>query len=267
MGNDMRSEFEEYVKKLTTAICKDILLEKMEELYGKYEKEYQILENSTQNIMDVGKALQQETKMVDTKMKEISSNTQVTLDSISADIVAMETSNKSMFDEMRKLNNDNKKQFITDLSNCIEQYKEDLEFTFKQENLQISEKLVGIITREDLQNFADTSEVNTRKSQELVSFINNTYEREIEDNIRKIIENTQKAQETMNSEISIYIKKVLRDLDSATVSTENKVSQYAQTYAELLDEKMTMIQDKLSKLMDEEKQQRQNYHIQKQRQK
>lgn len=259
MNNNMRNEFEEYVKKLTTAICKDILLEKMEELYGKYESEYQKMETSTKSVVDASKDLQKETKKVDATIKEISGNTQNVLNRISADIEVMETNNKTMFAEVRKLNNENKEQFITALGNCIESYIDDLATTFEQENEKISEKLAGIVTPEDLQDFVDTIEENTRTSQELVSFIDSTYEREIEETIKMIIENTKKAQETMNGEIDLFVKKVLEDLESATVSTENKVSQQAQIYAELLNEKMVLFQKELSKLMDEEEQRREGY--------
>ena len=40
MKNDMRDEFEDYVRKLTKSICEDIFLEELKDLYDKYREKY-----------------------------------------------------------------------------------------------------------------------------------------------------------------------------------------------------------------------------------
>lgn len=259
MENNLRDEFEEYVKKLSAAICKDILLEKMEELFEKYEIEYSKLEISTQCIVDAGNELGEETRQADKTIKEINKTTKNMLKSISSDIAVMESNNKKLFDEMRNLNDDNKKQFIEDLSKSIEYYKDDLLLIFEQENAQISHRLGDVIKIKDLKEFSEVIENNTKKSHELVSFINNTYEREIEKSIQNIINNTKNSQDKINNEISDYVKKVLKDLGSATSFTENKISRYGQSYAELFEKKMALFQNEFKKMKEEEKCQRETY--------
>ena len=248
MGNDMRTEFEDYVKKLTTAICKDILLEKMEELYNKYEAGYQNVDASAKNVMDASKALQTETKRVDNALANIAIN-----------IEMLESDSKIIFTKLREENKESKESFIQNLSESIEKYKKETADIFEEGNRNISDKLASIITPEILQGFVKEIEENTKKSQELVTFINETYEREIEDSIKQIIAESKKSQDTMNDAIAVYVRKVLADLDTASEHTENRISQYAQMSVKLMSKELSIFQNRLVEMINKEEREREEY--------
>jgi dihydroneopterin aldolase len=186
MATDMKEEFEAYVKKLTISIFKDILLKKMEKLCSKYEDEYEKYEQTSEKVLLASESLQGEIKKADEVVKNIDTNTKISLQSISQDIVKMENSTKEMFEEMREFHSQSKSDFIMELSNYIDKYKNEVAMTLDSGYEQISDKLAGVITPELLQEFIDKMEENTRESKEITMFINDAYKNVVEESFNLI---------------------------------------------------------------------------------
>lgn len=231
--NDMRDEFEAYVKKLTTAICKDIFLEKLEELYNKYEEEYNLYSKASHHAETVSKSLEQELKNTVLFLKDVDEKTSKSMDFINDNIGQMEEFTEQMFLKMWNLNEEKRIEFISALSSHIDGYKKELAKIFKDGNKNISNKLAGVITPEILQQFLDSLEENTRETKELASFISDTYKQEVEKSIKQIVEANRKAMEETNISVSEYMKQIMDELGetqkNAVASIEEQKNAVANT--------------------------------------
>lgn len=256
MASDMKEEFEVYVKRLTTAICKDILLEKMEELCSKFEDEYVNYVQASEKVLLASESLQGEVKKADKAVKNIELNTKNSLQSISHEIVELKNNNKILFEEMHILNSQSKSDFITELGSYIEKYKKEVAMTLDAGCEQISDKLAGVITPKLLQEFINKLEENTKESKELARFINDTYKTEAEDIIKKIILDSREAQEKINSTISVHVSKVLSDLDHVKNLGDVEVSKKAKEFSDAIQRQVNVVVKYLTKLIEVEKQDR-----------
>jgi hypothetical protein len=105
MNNDIRNEFEVYVKKLTTSICKEIFLEKLSELYQKYENEYIRYSQTTSLAEQTSKILANEAKTINQSLDEKISH--------------MESNTKQLFADMKVFNEQKQDDFIIALPDTI----------------------------------------------------------------------------------------------------------------------------------------------------
>lgn len=203
MSNELRSEFETYVKKLTTAIFNEILLAKMEDLYEKYDEEYQKYHTSTSQAVLASEVLQKRSEFVTQTIIDIDNTTKKAVADIASDIESLESHTEEMFEEMRELYRLSKDNFMLEFSGYLEDYKN---------------QITGIITPERLNDFVEKLEENTEKSQKLAAFINDTYKTEIEKNVKQIVTQNLWAQSTVNNSISAFGDKILKDLENTTTN-------------------------------------------------
>lgn len=250
MATDIKEEFEDYVKKLTTAICKEILLEKMEQLFKKYEEESVKLCEASKNVLIAGESLQKEVKFADTTVKKIDADTGNILQDISQDIVSMEDNINMMFEEMRELNLESKHDFITELQGYISNYKKEIAEAIDQGCEQISEKV--LLAEESLQKEVKTADeavrdtVNTLQgiSQNIVS---------MEDNVKMTFEEMQKSNVEsshnfiveLNNYISNYKEKIAETIDWGCGQISDKFA--GAVTAELLQEFMDKLEENTKK--------------------
>ena len=144
MTNNIKNEFEEYVKTLTEAICKEIFLERLEELCGEYEEGYKKIAGTANEIGLISKKIDEGSLKISDKLDGVITPEQLT--------------------EFRKYLEENTKE-SKELANFInETYKSEIEENIrhiiaKNQQLQrdlnnsIAEHVKGILDK--LDNAAD----------------------------------------------------------------------------------------------------------------
>lgn len=202
MSADLRDEFESYVKKLTTAICKDIFLEKLEELYTKYEAGYEKYSAAAGQSVSAGRSMEKGAQAFEQSVKKAEKNMQKSLKAVSDDMEAVEHSVQKMLQDKELLEDKSRKKFLTELDSGLEAYRKEIAVQFAQGCEQISEKLAGMITPEIMQQFLDALDRYTRQIRELAAFVNETYQTEMQKNIRQIAAQNRKEQEKINDTMS-----------------------------------------------------------------
>ena len=259
MANDIKNEFEEYVQKLTTAICKEIFLEKLEEILKEYESGFQMMENSTGKVEFASNALLNEVKRAEKSMNYFEENIGKTTQLLTADIAKMESLMRNLFERMKSDNEESKRGFIEALAKSINDYKYEIEKTIHSGCDLISDKMQGIITPEQLTYFVEQIEENTRESKELATFINDTYKDEIVQNISTIINNNRIAVEQMEKELSLHINKIMASLEGAIDSTDIIFSKRAEDFSNVVKNQTAVLVKYLTKLVYGERDEREKF--------
>lgn len=233
MNNDMRDEFEEYVRKLTTAICKDIFYEQLKELFAKYEHEYSLYSEIVSKSEKASDRLEGEISDALIFLKGTEEKTGTAINQLNDDISDIRSSTEKMFADLHNYDDQKADEFIEKLSSYIENYKEETSRIFKEGNEQISDKLAGVITPQLLQQFLDSLEKNTSETKKLATFVGESYRKEVENSIKGIVESNRKAMEETDANVSKYVKSMMDTLDKtqkgATESIDAKAKEYTET--------------------------------------
>lgn len=256
MNNDMRKEFEDYVKKLTTAICKDIFLEKLEELYQKYKEEYERYSEASSIVQVAGKELNNGIKDTEKLVKDISINTNQSIKEINTNIASVEANTKKLFSEMKVFNDKKAEEFIIGLANYIEGYKKEISTVFEESEKKISDKLAGVITPEIMREFLYNLQESTAETKKMVEFINEGYKTEVESSIRNIVQVNSKAMEDTDMKISKYVKKMTNDLLISQQEVTNSLEQKVKGFEDYTSKYMAAVAQYFGKLAQTEKENR-----------
>lgn len=192
MTNNIKNEFEEYVKTLTEAICKEIFLERLEELCGEYEEGYKKIAGTANEIGLISKKIDEGSLKISDKLDGVITPEQLT--------------------EFRKYLEENTKE-SKELANFInETYKSEIEENIrhiiaKNQQLQrdlnnsIAEHVKGILDK--LDNAADVVNdkllENARNFSEYTGNQKKNIERFISENERQNAAYNKQLQDTINS--------------------------------------------------------------------
>ncbi len=103
MKNDMRDEFEDYVRKLTKSICEDIFLEELKNLYEKYSEIYGRYSESVSIADESSKKLEQEANNAKKFLDSIDHKTQGAIEQLEEHTEQMQEYSKHLFSEMETL--------------------------------------------------------------------------------------------------------------------------------------------------------------------
>lgn len=256
MKNDMRDEFEDYVRKLTKSICEDIFLEELKNLYEKYSEIYGRYSESVSIADESSKKLEQEANNAKKFLDSIDHKTQGAIEQLEEHTEQMQEYSKHLFSEMETLKKSEKEEFISDLSNIIDAYKGEISRIFKEGDKKISEKLAGVITVEDLEKFRLSMEANTKETKELAAFVGDEYKSEVEKSIKSIVDNNRKAMEETNSTVSTYVEKLIKEFDVAKKSAEDTLDAKSKNYVETTSKYATAIATYFNKFLQSEKAER-----------
>jgi DNA repair exonuclease SbcCD ATPase subunit len=252
----MRNEFEAYVKKLTTAICKDIFLEKLEELCKKYEEEYKRYSKATNAVESAGKSLIDEVDTVTALLNNVDGKTNKSIVSINKEISKMEENTKQLFSELKTFNDRKSEDFIKKLANYIEGYNNELEHIFERGEKRISDKLAGVITPKSLQDFMDSLQKNTQETKKLASFVNENYKKEVEKSIKEIVEANSKAMKETDTKISAYVKEMTDGLRLSQKDASDNIDQKVKDFEAYMQKYMVALAQYFNKLAVSEKDER-----------
>lgn len=180
MANEIKAEFEAYVKQLAETISKEIYLKDLEELCKQYmeqlenceslykthtEQETQVLEQTQNTIgrMDsLKESLSERLGTIDSELKKFQDECEVILGTYSTQVT--------------EVNEEIKKDFMQELSGTVDVAKEELVTELTALNDSLKETLQETITVENLQDYIEQMEKSTAKISEGLALIHNGYE-------------------------------------------------------------------------------------------
>lgn len=256
MNNDLRIEFEEYVKKLTTAICDNIFLARMEQLFSKYDKEYDLyvdlFKKSDNARLELGSRVNDAAKTI----KAVETNSNETLTRLNNEITDFSSSAEKMVADLYNYNDEKAEEFVKQLASYIEQYKQETALVFEEGEKKISTKLAGVITPEILQHFLDELEKNTNETKTLATFINDSYKKEIEENIKSMVASNEATLKTMDATVSEYVKSMLETLNEAQDNAKNQIDASAKTLCDTTTNNVNKLVQQLNWYIYKEKEDR-----------
>lgn len=90
MAAELKDEFESYIRQLTTVICKDIFLEKLEQLSVQYDETYEKYEAEAERLASVSASVRTEIQAADQYVKKTEKNMRAMLESIAKELNEME---------------------------------------------------------------------------------------------------------------------------------------------------------------------------------
>lgn len=239
MNNDIRNEFEVYVKKLTTSICKEIFLEKLSELYQKYENEYIRYSQTTSLAEQTSRILANEAKTINQSLDEKISH--------------MESNTKQLFADMKVFNEQKQDDFIIALSNHVNGYKQEVSSIFEEGNKKLSDKLHGIITPEILQHFLDSLNENTEETKRLASFVGEEYKNEAVKSIKAIVQANADAMELTNKTVLSYAEKMTKELQDSQISVYKNIEEKTKNTEDYISRYVSSIEQYFTKLIESER--------------
>lgn len=256
MKNDMRDEFEDYVRKLTKSICEDIFLEELKSLYGKYNEIYERYSDSANIVDRSSKKLEFEVSNAKAFLDYIDSKTQAVIEQLEKHTEQMQEYTKHLFSETETIKNSEKGEFISDFSKTIEAYKGEISRIFKEENKKISDKLAGVITVEDLEKLRLSMEANTKETKGMAAFVEDEYKSELEKNIKSIVDNNRKIMDEAISTVSIYVEKLIKEFKAAKKNAEDTLDAKSKKYVETTSKYSTAIATYFNNFLQSEKAER-----------
>lgn len=222
----MKEEFEEYIKTLTTAICKDIFLEKLEKLCGEYEKQNENYSRISKLADEKVNILSDEVKNAEGMLNDFEEKSGESFTAINNEFKRIEDYTNQVFMQIEELNDKKHTEFIENLSDYIEKYKQDFSVIMDNEYKKISDKLAEIITPDMLQDFID----------------------ELNENIVKL----DRENEQYRGKLQIVLKKfydIQKDVNNKQIEFNNKMSESDRRQREII-EKIRQDNEELSQRID-----------------
>jgi len=281
VSQELNDEFEEYVKKLTVEISKEIFLKHLQDLYNSYDDNLkntlEVSANLREAVRDLSAGIQAASNTaLQTKQDSISS-----LKKIEKQIQHVEAETESLFKNMRKVNESDRKAMLDDLrgfskshadtinqvlenscGNIADDRKKILDDltkfskrhtnTIKQilENScnNIDERLSKIVTADQLQQLQEVMEQNTQSAQELADCVNNALADKAEENIKHF-------QEALDNDIQTQMERVKDQLEATVETIEKTLKTQKDTFSDAIaaagDEMSKRLQDLLQDQKEE----------------
>ncbi len=227
MSQNLRDEFEEYVKKLTVEISKEIFLKHLQELYVSYD-------NNLQNTLKVSANLQEAVQDLSAGIQtasNIASQTQqdskASLQKIEAQIRRVEAQTESLFTSMRKLNEGDRKAMLDDLAEFSKRHSDMLNQIIINGCGNIDDRLSHIITAKQLQQFREVLEQNSQSSQRLADYVNSILTDKTEEGLQHI-------QEVMDEGIQTQMRRVKDQLTTIDETIEQILKTQGDTFSDVI---------------------------------
>lgn len=238
MANEIRAQFETYIKNMTETISKEIFLEDLKQLCNVYEgqleecvklyKEHtstnqQLIESNLENIDKIQNVQEEFAEKLNILQKEIEEfqekNGQI-LDSYTSKVEALN-------DEMQE-------EFIRNLFDSLKNYKRELSRELNQYHDNIKLSLESGLTEVSLQNFVNQMKESTKKIEEGLQVLQGGFQDIFENYSKKVGEYGDRENERLRSLIEGTVQEAMEKFDRATVEAVNKQKI-------MLEEKMTEI--------------------------
>lgn len=252
MKSDMKNEFEEYISKLTTSICKDIFLEEFKNLCNQMSHDMETYEDLSCQISETKAKLDEE-------LVVLKNDTLSVVQNMTAENNQLKGYTANLFNELKEQHFSGSEQYRAELDDCLESKKVQIQEMLESQIVEIGNTLEGIVTKDDIQLFVEEIRNNARQSRELASFINSTYKDEIEKSIVAIVQQTDKAQEEVHEKIVKHVEDVLKQLDIAVSEDQTAINKYAANFQESVNKQVIELAKYYTKVINDDKQNREDF--------
>ncbi len=220
MSDNLRDEFEEYIKKLTVEISKEIFLKQLEDLYTSYEENLQNTIQTSANLRDAVSDLSHGVQQACDTAAQVQEQSSSSLQAISNQITHMEAQTSDLFASMKRMNQKDRQTLLDELNAFGCQYNAAVQEIMTVSCTNISQRLSGVITCEQLQQFRTVLEQNTKESLQLANYINGVLKGEADrgmEQIRQAVNRTLDTQlQTINTRLSAVDSAVSQTLQART---------------------------------------------------
>ncbi len=206
MSKNLHDEFEEYVKKLTVEISKEIFLEQLKKLYVSYDNNLKNTMAFSANLNHAVQDLSEGVQKAGSTVLQVQQDSKSSLNAIELQIRQVETHTEELFANIRKLDEDDRQALLNDLAVFSMQHTDTIRAIMKDSCNNIDSKLKQIITAEQLQQFRTALEQNTQSSQQLADYVNNVLTGETDNGLERI----HKAMEGAVTEQLAMIDKMVK---------------------------------------------------------
>lgn len=180
MANEIKTEFEMYVKDLAETICKEIYLEDLKNICNTYkeqldeckslytvhtDKDKEVLESAERSM----EQLYRLQEAINGKMSDIDGTIQ-NFDSECRTLLQQYST------QVQNINSDLQDEFIATFTSAVRESKDELAVELEKCNRTIKESLSKTITLENLEHYIEQMEVSTAKISEGLNMINGGYQ-------------------------------------------------------------------------------------------
>ena len=252
MKSDMKNEFEEYVSKLTSSICKDIFLEEFKNLCNQMNQNMETYEELSDQISETKAKLDEE-------LIVLKNEALFTVQNMEAENKKLKGYTSVLFDELKQQHLRENEQYRIDLDAYLENKKKQIQKRRKMQLSDMEKVFEGTITQSDIQQFVEEIRDNARQSKELATFINSTYKDEIEKSIIEFLRQTDKAQFDVQEKITRHVDEVLKQLDIAVSEDQTSINKYAEEFQEKVNKLVVALAEYLKKVINTDKQHRDEF--------
>lgn len=180
MANEIKTEFEMYVKNLAETICKEIYLEDLKKICNTYKEQLDECKNlymvHTDKDKEMLESAERSVEQLDKLQGEISSR----LSDIDSIMQNFDTGCRTLLEQystqVQNVNSDLQDAFISNFTSAVRESKDELAAELERCNRTIKESLSETITPENLEHYIKQIEVSTEKISEGLNLINGGYQ-------------------------------------------------------------------------------------------
>ena len=224
MSAELRTEFEEYVSQLTTAICKEVLLEQMREQCSQYEELAAAMGQTAEKINASAGALNEGVEGTRNALSAFERDTGKTMEGLALNVADMRFHTDLLFQQTRKTNALNREELVGALSDQMERYTSRVGETLEAGCERMSGVMARGLTAEQLRDFVEQLQFYTEANRALAGYVNGGYREEVESGIRAIF----KAQEASREE---YARSLVEEMENSRRDLEDAFDGAVEIYA------------------------------------
>lgn len=210
MANEIKTEFEMYVRNLAETICKEIYLEDLKDICNTYKeqldeckalytthtaKDKEVLESADQTVEELNK-LQGEISGrlsdIDSIMHNFDAECRTLLEQYSS--------------QVQSINSDLQDEFITTFTSAVRESKDELVVELERCNQAIKESLSETITPENLEHYVGQMALSTAKISEGLNMINGGYQEVFDAYREKVSAYEEEERERFQELIKRYVQ-------------------------------------------------------------
>lgn len=216
MTNEIRTEFETYVKQLAETIAKEIYLEDLKQLCMQYTERLETCENLYKVHTEQDEQMLQQAQEIAGEINGLKTGLSDQLIKINAEIKRFQENSEKIFEkyslQVTEVNEDAKKNFMLALSEVLQNEKTELSKMLSNVNSDLREALQGTITADNLDAFVKQMEESTIKITNGVAFLQEDYKTVFGQYAQEMKKAEEENWNTLQENIRKQVEKKLEDV-------------------------------------------------------
>ena len=235
MANKTRAEFEEYVKKLTEAICTELLMNRMEQMFRRCEDMAEQLEEASEHINSAGGQMQNELKTVHKTLELSGRETSDVKRMLQEDIDQLRQFSEETFIEIQEFNQTRQRELDLALQRRTDESVKRLEAVLSGGADRIDAALGASITAEEMDAFLKELEeytTNHRKSS------------------GQYLAAIRRAEKEESDKLQEYISRVVESLESRTEAQKSSADQALELFDKTSGERLSELREHIDSLVE-----------------